>query len=242
LVLGPWQLEARASDQISTSDFLRQRTGGGYGEKQESRTADGTLTRPFGRKLVAKLNTNISLTQFRSHATSAGASPPTPRDSYRQSYRFETLYNQSDRLNSGVALDVALTRAINLPRSRPRTNPTRARIAQSGAGTTACCAGSPRPEQHGAGRLRVLPFAAERNDLSLDFNSVTTLTAVLTPRLTLDVTHNARQQPRGDWRVLTDGSGALLPSDESLNYTLHSRVTWAPRRRCRSASHRVPGQ
>src|SRR5438067_2341070 len=72
------------------------------------------------------------------------------------------------------------------------------------------------------------PFAVERNDLSLDFNSVTTLAAVLTPRLTLDVTHNARQQPRGDWHVLTDSAGALLPADENLNYTLRSRVTWSP--------------
>ena len=72
------------------------------------------------------------------------------------------------------------------------------------------------------------PFASERNDLSLDFNSITNLSAVLTPRLTLDVTHNARQQPRGDWHVAEDGTGALLPADENLNYTLRSRVTWSP--------------
>ena len=74
------------------------------------------------------------------------------------------------------------------------------------------------------------PFATDRNDLSLDFNSVTNLNAVLTPRLTVDLTHNARQQPRGDWRVLTDGTGVLVPADENLNYTLRTRVTYSPSR------------
>jgi len=72
------------------------------------------------------------------------------------------------------------------------------------------------------------PFASERNDVSLDYNTVTNLNAVLTPRLTVEVSHNARQQPNGDWRVLDDGRGVLLPSDENLNYTLRSRVTWSP--------------
>ncbi len=228
-VVGPWQLEANASDQLSKSDFLRIRTAGGYGEDQENRTADGTLTRPFGRKIVTKLNTSISLAQFRSHATSSGASPPTPRDSYRQSYRFETLYNQSEKLNTGVALDVALIRAINLPaQSTSNNTDTRSYRAEWRwsyrmlRGLTASQNNTVQAD------YEFFPFAVERNDLSLDFNSVTTLAAVITPRLTLDVTHNARQQPRGDWRVLNDGSGALLPSEQNLNYTLRSRVTWSP--------------
>jgi hypothetical protein len=72
------------------------------------------------------------------------------------------------------------------------------------------------------------PFAPERNSLALDYNAVTNVNAVLTPRLTVELSHNARQQPYGDWRVLDDGSGVLLPANESTNYTLRSRVTWSP--------------
>jgi hypothetical protein len=71
------------------------------------------------------------------------------------------------------------------------------------------------------------PFAPERNDLGLDYNSVTNLNAVITPRLSIVVTHAARQHPHGDWRVLPDGNGVLLPSDENLNYNLVAQVVWA---------------
>jgi hypothetical protein len=72
------------------------------------------------------------------------------------------------------------------------------------------------------------PFAPERNGLSLDYYTITQLNAVLTPRLQAEISHNARQQPSGDWRVLEDGSGVLLRADENLNYTLRSRVTYSP--------------
>lgn len=231
-VQGPWALDADYSDLLGDSRFPRRATrAGGYDEKQDNRLANATLTRPFGRRITAKLGTSISLSQFRSHATAADASPPTPRDNYRQSYRIETLYNQSEKLNTAVALDVSLARNINIPAlSTANNTDTRSYRAEWRwsyrmlRGLTASQSNTVQAD------YEFYPFAAERNGLGLDFNSVTSLAAVLTPRLTLDVTHNARQQPRGDWRVLPDGSGVLLPSDENLNYTLRSRVTYAPTR------------
>jgi hypothetical protein len=203
--------------------------GGGYAERQDSRLASGELTRPFGTKLTAKLSSSISLSQFRSHPTAANASPPTPRDSYRQSYRAEARYNQSERFASGVALEVGLARSINLPASSTSNNSdTRTYRAEWRwnyrllRGLTAAQTNTVQAD------YQFYPFASERNDLSLDYNSVTQLNAVLTPRLSVEVSHNARQQPSGDWRTLPDGSGVLLPSDENLNYTLRSRVTWSP--------------
>lgn len=230
-VQGVWALDADYSDLIGDSRFPRRSRAFGYAERQDNRQANGTLTRPFGRKLTAKLGTSVTLSQFRSRAIADSASPPTPRDSYRQSYRIEALYNQSERLNSGVALDVGLTRSINLPAlSTSNNTDTRSYRAEWRwsyrmlRGLTASQSNTVQAD------YSFFPFANERNDLALDFNSVTNLSAVITPRLTLDVTHNARQQPRGDWRVLPDGSSALLPADENLNYTLRSRVTWSPSR------------
>jgi hypothetical protein len=225
---GPWQLETSASDQITNSDFFVRGTAGGYIVKDDTRQATGTLQRGFGPRVVGKLTGNILLTQTRSAAATSTASPPTPHDSYRQSYRFETLYNPSEKFNTGVALDVALARSINLPAvSTSNNTDTRTYRAEWRwsyrllRGLTATQSNTVQAD------YEFFPFASDRDNVALDYNSITNLSAVLTPRLTIDLTHNARQQPSGDWRVLPDGSGVLLPSDEALNYTLLSNINWA---------------
>lgn len=227
--LGPWQLDANASNQVSLQGFLRSATAGSYTVHDLTRQAQGTLQRQLGHKIVTKLDTNIFLDQARATATSPGASPPTDRDSYRQSYRLDTIYNHSEAITSGVALDVSLVRSINIPKESTSNNSdTRSYRAEWRwsyrllRGLTASQSNTVQAD------YEFFPFASTRNDVSLDYNSVTNLNAVLTPRLTMEVTHNARQHPRGDWRVQPDGSGVLLPSDQDLTYTLHSRVTWSP--------------
>ena len=229
--VGSWALDADYSDLIGDSRFPRCNRAFGYTEVQDSRQSSATLTRPFGTKLTAKLSANISLSQYRSQAISDSASPPTPRDNYRQSYRLEALYNHSERLNTTVATEVSLTRSINLPAlSTSNNTDTRSYRAEWRwsyrmlRGLTASQTNTIQAD------YEFFPFATDRNDLALDFNAVTTLNAVLTPRLSLDLIHNTRQQPRGDWRVLADGTGALLPADENFNYTLRTRVTWSPSR------------
>ncbi len=228
-VQGLWALDAQISDAIADSRYPRRSGTFGYNDRQDNRQASTEITRPFGRKLTAKLSANISLLQSRSTATADSALPPTPRDSYRQSYRGEVRYNQSERFTSGVALDVGLTRSINLPASTTSNNTdTRSYRAEWRwnyrllRGLTATQTNSIQAD------YQFYPFASERNDLSLDYNAVTQLNAVLTPRLSVEVSHNARQQPRGDWRIEPDGTGVLLPADENINYTLRSRVTWSP--------------
>lgn len=228
-VLGPWALDAQAANVVGDSRYPRRSGAYGYTEKQDNRQASGEITRPFGRKITTKLTSSISLVQSRSRAIADSASPPTPRDSYRQSYRAEARYNQSERLTSGVALEVGLSRSINLPAASTSNNTdTRSYRAEWRwnyrllRGLTASQTNTLQAD------YQFYPFASERNDLSLDYYVITNLNAVITPRLSVDVSHNARQQPSGDWRVLPDGSGVLLPADENLNYTLRSSVTYSP--------------
>ncbi|MEQ1834380.1 MAG: hypothetical protein ABL977_15130 [Candidatus Eisenbacteria bacterium] len=231
-VQAPWALDADYSDLLGDSRFpLRAARAGGYNEKADNRTASATLTRPIGRRLTAKLTSNISLQQFRSVATATESSPPTPRDIYRQSYKAETLYNPSERLNTAVALDVGLSRSINLPAASTGNNSDTRSYRAEWRWSYRMLRGLTASQSNTVqANYEFFPFAEKRNGLGLDFNSVTTLAAVLTPRLTMDVIHNARQQPRGDWQVQPDGTGVLLPSDEQLDYTLRSRVTWSPSR------------
>jgi hypothetical protein len=227
---GLWGVDADYSDGSKESRFDRRGTTPAYEDVVGDRLASLQVTRPLGRKITTKLRGDISLSQARPRATEPGATPPaTPRDSYRQSYRLEGLYNASERLTSGVALEVGLSRSINLPAASTANN-TDTRTYRGEwrwnyrllRGLTAAQTNTVQAD------YQFYPFAPERNDLSLDFNTVTNLNATLTPRLSVEIIHNARQQPSGEWRVLSDGSGVLLPSDENLSYTLRSRVVWSP--------------
>lgn len=224
-----WQLDADYGDTRAESDFPRQRRTYGYQEDLESNTANGTVTKPFGRAFVSKLTSSISLSRYRYTATADSATPPSPRDAYRQNYRGELLYNRSERVNTRIALDVGLTRSINLlPQSVSSNNDTRSyrgewswsyRILR---GLTVTQTNSLTAD------YRFYPFAIARNDVSLDYNTLTNLAAVLTPRLSIDVQHVARQQPRGSYTREADGREYLRPADENLNYTLRGNITYSP--------------
>jgi hypothetical protein len=73
-----------------------------------------------------------------------------------------------------------------------------------------------------------LTFQPEQNRLSLDYATVTTLNAVLTPRLTVDVNHNARYQPRGTYTRASNGLEYFSPGDETRNYLLSTRIAYTP--------------
>ena len=227
-VQGPWKLDADGGNTIRKGKRPRQSNGGGYDEHTDGRQAEATLERPFGRQLTVRVHGEIGLDQYRSTATADSALPPTPRDNYRQSYRLETQYQPTETFNTTVALEVSLVRSINLPSTSTSNNTdTRSYRAEWRwsyrlmRGLTAAQTNTIQSD------YQFFPFAPERNGLSLDYNSVTNLNAVITPRLSIDVAHTARQQPHGDWRVLPDGSGVLLPSDENLNYNLTAQVVWA---------------
>ena len=226
-VQGLWQLDASGGDAIRLSQRPRQNGGGGYDENQDGRQAEVKLERPLSRRLTARITGDIGLDQYRSTARADSASPPTPRDNYQQSYRIEGVYQPMETFNTRVALVVGLIRSINLPSTSTANNTdTRSYRAEWTwsfrlmRGLTANQTNSVESD------YEFYPFAPERNDLSIDYNTTTTLDAIITPRLSINLSHNARQQPHGDWRVFPDGSGALLPSDENLNYTLRANVVW----------------
>jgi len=229
-VRGVWALDADYSHLVRTSEFLRRGNSPAYRDEGDDNLASGQLTRPFGRRVTTKLSGNISLSQSRPSSLEIAQTPPTtPRDSYRQSYRAEGIYTANDRLNTGVALEVGLTRSINLPASSTSNNTDTRSYRGEWRWSYRLMRGLTASQTNTiVSDYQFYPFAPERNSLSLDYNAVTNLNAVITPRLTVELSHNARQQPFGDWRVLEDGSGVLLPANESTNYTLRSRVTWSP--------------
>lgn len=224
-----WTFDGQFSNKYSESRVPKRATAGGYSERSHSRHADGVITKALNQQLTAKGSASIDLGSSRYLVTAPPATTPVPRDSYRQSYRIEGIYSQSERLNSGLALDVSLTRSINIPSlSAGSNNDTRTyrgewrwsyRLLR---GLTATQTNTLTAD------YRFYTFSPDRNDLALDYGTLTTLSAILTPRLQLEISHNGRQQPSGNYRREADGLDSFQKADESRNYTLRSRITYSP--------------
>jgi len=72
------------------------------------------------------------------------------------------------------------------------------------------------------------PFNGLNNRLSLDYTTTTTLNAVLSPRLTLELTHFAEAQQGGNYLLQADRLYSFLPADDNKNYQIGTRLTWTP--------------
>ena len=222
-------LDANYSDTRATSVFLRQRNGGGYLERTLARAADGQLVRTMGPRFVVRAIAGIGLDQYRYLAQADSATPPSPRDAYRQQYRAELSYNPSTKFTTGVVLQVSLNRAINLSASTTGSNNDvrsyrgewrwNYRLFRSLTVT--------QNNQITADYTRY-PFAPARNTLSLNHNTITSLAAQLPGNFFIDVQHNASRLPRGSYLRESDGLDYLQLSDDSRSYTLNTAIRYQP--------------
>jgi hypothetical protein len=73
---------------------------------------------------------------------------------------------------------------------------------------------------------------ASSNRLSLDSFTSTTLNAVITPRLQLDITHDHRYQPTGGYAPLDapldDGNSYFSQADDTRNSSLRAGLNYSP--------------
>lgn len=228
-VLGGWSLDGTFGLSAAISRYPQRAATGGFGESTFVRTIDGTLTRAFGPKFTFKANGDVSLSSYRYFPIGTYPTLPTNNDQYRQSYRIEGIYSPTLKFNTGLALDVIRSLAINLPAASTASNNEDRTY---------------RAEWRWTYRLMPMLTATQRNlitadylfynyspdnnRLSLGYNIVTALNAVLTQRLTLDLTHNAQIQPSGSYTVGSDGLEAFGKSDDTKNYTLGVRVAYTP--------------
>jgi hypothetical protein len=228
-----WNLDGGFSDLYGQSKFpTRALTSGrtsGYGESLRTLAVNGSATRTLGRQLVIKASGRVTLAAYRYYLINQYPNPPVDRDQYQQNYRLDGNYTQSEKFNSSVALDVTRTLTVNIPSAsvagNTESNTYRAEWRWSYRmlkGLTAT-----QTNAISADYLKY-PYNVRRNRLSLDYSTNTTLNAVPSPRLTVDVTHNTRFQPSGDYGVLADGLEYLSRSDESQSYTLRARIAYTP--------------
>jgi len=159
----------------------------------------------------------------------AAATPPSPRDGYRQTYRGEMIYNQSAKLSSAVALEVSLTRSINISAATAGSN-TDTRTYRSEWRWNAHLLPSLTMTQNNQIEADYVqyPFSHSRDNLGLNYNSTTMLSAALPGGFSIDVQHNSTQSPRGSYTLQPDGFNELQLSDESVNYALNASMRYSP--------------
>jgi hypothetical protein len=228
-VLSGWSLDGNFNLSDALSKYPQRVATGGFGESLFVRSIDGTLTRPFGSRFTFKANGSVSLSSYRYFAIGTYPTLPVNNDQYRQSYRIEGIYSPLLVFNTGVALEVLRTLAINLPASSTAGNNEDRTYRAEWRWTYRLLPMLTATQRNLITADYVFyNYSADNNRLSLDYSIVTELNAVLTPRLTMDLTHNSRVQPSGSYITQTDGYEAFGKADENKNYTLGVRVTYTP--------------
>ena len=217
------------SDTRGTSIYIRQRGGGGYLERDVSRAADGQLLRTLGKRFVTKVIASIGLDQYRYIAQADSATPPSPRDAYRQLYRAEVSYNASEKMTSGVVVQVGLTRDVNILASTTGSNnDVRSYRGEWRWNYRLFRSLTVTQNNQLTADYQQYPFVSSRNTLSLNHNTITSLAAQLPGSFFIDVQHNTSRLPRGSYLREADGLNYLQLSDDSRNYTLNTSVRYQP--------------
>lgn len=227
--LAGWTLEGTWRDDFTNSEVPRFSTTGGYGEDLTSRTLDGTLSRPIANRITTRIKGSIGLTRYRYYVIDEYPTPPVSRDQYRQSYLVESIYTFARGGNTAISFEVTHNQLVNIPSASTAANNV-TRIYAAEWRWTYQLFGALTATQRNNLRANYVAynFLVRSDRISLDFSSATSLNAVLTPRLLLDVTYNNQEQPSGNYNLQPDGQYYFSPADENLTRSLTARVSYQP--------------
>jgi hypothetical protein len=226
-----WTLEGRFATNLSSSELPHVTTGGGYGEDVRNRNLEGTLSGRLSTRLNARVNGRIALTRYRYHVVETYTTPPVDRDQVQQSYRIEGIYRASERLNSSVALDVSRTQLVNIPSASTSANNLVRTYRAEWHWTYRLSRGLTATQVNTiSANYTNFTFLPQNDRLAMDYSNLTTLNAVLSPQLSVDLSHSALHQPSGDYGLGPDGLAYFSPADRNQSYWLQSRISYRPSR------------
>jgi hypothetical protein len=202
---------------------------GGYAEDTEGRSLDGRLSRQLSRNIIGRMIANISLQTFRYSPIGSYPTLPVDRDQAQQMYRIEAAYNPGS-FNTSLGFEVGRTELVNLVPTSVTANNVLRTYRGDWSWTYRLFSRLTATQRNGiSASYTDYPFNAISNRLVLDYTTTTTLNAVLSQRLSLDLTHNGQQQPSGNYITRQDlGGSYFLPADETRTYQLGARVSYTP--------------
>ena len=222
-------IDARFQNDFARSETPRASTTGGYGERSISRQLESTLTRRLFGRLNARVNARIGINSYRYHVIGDYGTPPVSRDQAQQSYRLDGTYLFTETFNSGVGLEVSRNQLVNLPSASTAANHTLRSYRGEWRWTYRLFRGLTATQRNTVGaNYTAYNFLAGADRLALDYGTATTLNAVLSPRLSVDLNHAGQVQPSGNWSRAADGLYYFRPADEARSFTLSTRIQYTP--------------
>lgn len=229
-----WSLESRFQNGFPATEQPRRLVSSGatvyYRERLEShiRSIDATLRRSLSRRIVAQFGGGVALSSQTITNVDAAASTRT-QDDYRQSYRIEGIYTPSVKANMRVKLEVLRTSNLFLQPTNSASTREDRTYRGEWTWTYRLLPGLTATQSNQMSSIQSRnPFSPDRNRLILDFTSTTTLNAVITEQLRLDLTHSFREAPSGQYTRAEDGYDYFSQSDEDKNYSLTGRISYSP--------------
>jgi hypothetical protein len=220
--------ESNFQTSLTESETPQVDSTGGYAENVTDRALSGGITRVFG-KINTRANARIGLTRYRYATIGAYLTPPVARDLVQQTYRLEANYAGGGDFSTGVSLDVTRGEYVNLPSASTSQNNTQRIYQGEWRWTYRLFRGLTATQRNTLGATyTAYNFVPENDRALLEFGTATTLNAILTPRLTVDLTHTSRISPSGNFTQQPDGLYYFRPADRSTIYSLESRISYTP--------------
>jgi hypothetical protein len=224
-----WSVESRFSNGFGNSTYPTAGDSGGFSEFLHSRSLDGTVNKQLSSRLTAQISANLALTSNRYGVVGTYPRPPVSRDIWRQSWRVKGSYVRSTRFNTSLSLEVAKNREINIAAASTGGNNDN-RVYRSEwnwsyrllPGLTATQSNTLSAD------YTEYPFFPDNNRLSLVFGANTTLNAVVTPRLSVTVTHATRRTPAGNYILYPDNLYYFERADEGEDASLRAAIAYTP--------------
>jgi hypothetical protein len=228
-LLRGWNLESRFSLGRSRADYPTRAISGGYGEDGNLASLDATVSRNLSARLLFRVNGNVSLNQYRYFVIGSYPNPPVNHDNYHQEYRVDVQYNAGERFNTGLGLDVLRNVLVNIPAASTAANNEGRSYHAEWRWSYRMLPGLTAGQSNTIGADYMhYTFLPTNDRLALDYYTVTTLNAVLSPRFSVDIRHNVRHQPSGTFTLFQDGNYYLSRSEVNDNATLSARLAYTP--------------
>jgi hypothetical protein len=224
-----WGIESRFSSDLVNGESPQLLSAGGYGEKSNLRNLEGSLTRRLFSHLNTRINARIGLNSYRYHVIGTYPTPPVSRDQAQQSYLIDGTYIFTTDFNSGLSLEVSRNQLVNIPSASTAANNTLRTYHAEWRWTYRLMQGLTATQKNTLGaNYTSYNFLTGSDRVALDYGTLTTLNAVLSPRLSIDLTHSGQVQPSGGWARQLDGTYVFQPADESRIFLLATRFQYTP--------------
>jgi len=230
-LIGHWTLQGAFSAARTVSAFPRFAPTGGYQENQEANSLNGSAVWNASQAFTVQFLASIGLTSFRYETIGSYLTTPVPHDQYSQSYSIWPKLVLSRALSTDVRLEVQRSQFINIPATSTASNNEGHTYRATWNWSLLMFEGFTVNQSNQLGAVYTFyPFVPTSNRLALNFSTLTSLRAVLNPRLTINSDVTFTTQPSGNYlpQVPGDPTEYFSRADEDNTRQLNVLLSYTP--------------